>query len=143
MQAEIFIEYLVYAIVCLLGSITQEYMRIMKSNPTCPLLRELQWPRIFLSTFTSFILVYSFSGYLARTFWVECIALAAYTLGILGFEITEKMATISKFRSLAGIGIEFLTMISSKGKIDNREGRGSRRSTKPKKVNTEDAEGGG
>lgn len=135
MQTEVLLEYLILAIVALIGSFSKEYLRIMKCNDSC-LLEDIKWSRVFLSTFTSFILVYSFSDYLTIHIGYKVLTFCSFVMGLLGFQLLEKMATIEGLRKLIGQAIEILKLIEGKGTTLDREGRGSRRSTNSTKTKT-------
>ena len=131
---EIFLEYLVLAIVSLIGSYSKEYLRIMGCKDSCPL-ESTRWSRIFLSTSTSFILVYSFSNYLIVHLTYNGVVGLAYVAGLLGFQLTEYLATIEGVQLLLKEGLKLFHQFmdfkreqdkaDTYGEINSKEGRGS------------------
>ena len=134
MQIEIFLEYLILAIVSLIGSYSKEYLRIMNCKDSCPL-ENIRWARIFLSTSTSFILVYSFSNYLIGYLTYKVVVGVSYVVGLLGFQILGYLATIEGVQYLLKEGLKLFHQFmdfkreqdraDTYGEINSKEGRGS------------------
>lgn len=114
MNTEIFLEYLILFVVALIGSYSKEYLIIMQS----PCVYNVRWSKIFLSTFTSFILIFSFSDWLLQHVSHKILVSVTFVTGLVGFQLLEKLATMEGIRELVHDFIEFRRMSNGSKNTD-------------------------
>ena len=88
-QTEELIIILVSVIMSLIGSLSKDYINLMRRG------KSMKVGRIIMSTICASIITYSFSLYILKNFSFRGLVGISYFCGLLGFEIVNKLSNLN------------------------------------------------
>ena len=103
-KMEVIVDFCMILIICLVGSYTKDYMRIMN----CKISSCINMRRIALSTVFATIVIFCLEPYIVHNFGARWLIFGAYTAGLCGFQALEVWSTLEGIGRTLGWGERFL-----------------------------------
>jgi len=72
-----------------LGSVSKDYLRVL-NNP----IKKFNLIKVFLSTVTASITVYSFSDFIIEYIGIKGLVFSSFLVGLIGFELLNQLSTL-------------------------------------------------
>ena len=102
-----------------IGSFAKDYLKIIHD----PNKNKFNIIEIFLSTMTAFIVVFTISEYIENWFTVKGLLGFSFLLGLLGFELLNRLSTINGIGKFIGACLKFYKLYVTSSSLDDSNPR--------------------